>query len=63
MENKENDVVEVKFSVDENGNEVVTPSWYADILESHKSYAEESKKKVAELESALEDNHPFFKYQ
>lgn len=51
--NKENDVTEVKFSIDENGNEVVTPSWYADILESHKAYSEESKKKIAELESML----------
>ena len=55
MKNKENDVVEVQFSVDENGNEVITPSWYADILESHKAYSEESKKKVAELKSALDN--------
>lgn len=53
--NEDNDAVEVKFSIDENGNETVTPSWYADILESHKSYAKESKKKVAELKSALNE--------
>ena len=53
--NNDNDGVEVKFSVDKNGNEVITPSWYADILESHKSYLEESKKKIAELKSTLEN--------